>query len=161
MWWSLTQWIFSSHQKIKPTISKQKQYFINDSQKGLGSRGCSSVVERVLRMYEAPGSTPGSSICSFFLIPSGLFLCSHLKKYVGQWTPLSITPFLLHGAWCHQHAGVHRRKKEEIRKRRKGRTTLDSTSSARSTKSAALTDISLWVPFGRISKQQDRKGTEI
>ena len=31
----------------------------------LSGRGCSSVVERVLRMYEAPGSNPGSSICVF------------------------------------------------------------------------------------------------
>ena len=29
----------------------------------MNTGGCSSVVERVLRMYEVPGSIPGTSIC--------------------------------------------------------------------------------------------------
>ena len=32
---------------------------------GGGSRGCSSVVERMLRMYEVPGSIPGISTWLF------------------------------------------------------------------------------------------------
>lgn len=36
-------------------------------ERGTQAGGCSSAVERVLRMYEAPGSTPGSSTRAFFL----------------------------------------------------------------------------------------------
>lgn len=88
------------------------------------SWGCSSVVERVLRMYEAPGSTPGSSICVILSRSFASFFFFSFFNVV-QWIPFNITPFLLQGPWCHptraftegKKEGREEKKKEEKKKR--------------------------------------------
>lgn len=57
-------------------------------ERGTQAGGCSSAVERVLRMYEAPGSTPGSSTRAF---------------------SSTITSFPLRGVWCRPGRGRSRR----------------------------------------------------
>ena len=62
------------------------------------ARGCSSVVERMLRMYEAPGSIPGISTVAF-LSPSFPSSASALEspEKTGFFSPFSflLLPFSL------------------------------------------------------------------
>ena len=100
------------------------------------------MVERVLRMYEAPGSNPGSSICVFPSSTPFIFV-THVVTF-----PLPLFFFfltksngfslILHHFYSKDVGAIQRglSQKEKRRKRRKIGTTLTGISSDRSTKSA-------------------------
>ena len=84
------------------------------------------MVERVLRMYEAPGSNPGSSICVFPSSTPFIFV-THVVTFPlplffffneVQWILFNITPFLLQGRWCHPTRAFTEGKKKEEKKNR-------------------------------------------
>ena len=134
--------------------------------KRLNSRGCSSVVERVLRMYEAPGSTPGSSICVILSRSFASFFFFSFFNVV-QWIPFNITPFLLQGPWCHPTRAFTEGKKRRKRRKKEGReekkeppSSASPLSEAPSLQSYQLTH-SFWAPFERIPKWQDGERKEI